>query len=841
MPKPLRVISGGPVNLTRRRAAPGGVWLTQPRDNRAPILRGRIGLAAQAALFGGGQAAYGVQDPNRVLNTEQLRQIYLRTPDVRSAIDQITRRVATWNWGVEPALDPSSDGYQDALDLAEESRRFLAAPNYDGETWQEVLTKIVTDLLQYDAGVLELVGDSRETLQELVDEGKIDAALAERVTSNERELSEIVALRGGDIRPVVDEHGRLLGYNQDVHDAGAVLVTSADSGSAAPKFKRDQLVYFRLFPNTSSPEGTPLIETLLNEVIAILRSSEHAMLALDADEIPPGLLVLMGISGQAAKQAKQDLASLRGRDHKLRVMTTADPKATGAKWVELRRNLKDVDFVPVVKEIRRTIWRLFGVMPVEMGESEALPRAVGEVQLEVGSSHLINPILELIEAKVNARIMPAVVGDPERVGEVRFFFDREAKLSPAEQKDSADRLTNLVDGGIMTRNEARAEQGLPPAGESADVLTVTTGVGPVRLDEVVARSPDRQPPSVPGEGGDDDGTDTPSEGGDDGVEQPEAGEPEAGEEAPGEVQAACIHAERGLELPSEWQPGGRFDGARTLDLRALGETISRYTRTVLPLYHDSRRRVEAIVRSAYEPGGWSSEAAGVVSDRIGAELDRLVARWTTATAARYQDAAKNGRDSASDHTGQPVIEDWRERGAAYGERAMGFLVAPEGLVGTLRAEMAVNVAAFTRSLAAPYVRAAQSDIDLESGIAKVLAGFMASWWTNEHRVENWSGRLVELATQMLVDGTEEASTVVDPEEGLMKTEWWAAWEAIGDEQTCATCDREAAAGFRPLSSFTTTPGGDTECRARCRCVTVLWRKEEVQDGTAVRLAGYDDR
>ena len=56
------------------------------------------------------------------------------------------------------------------------------------------------------------------------------------------------------------------------------------------------MIYLRLYPNTSGPEGTPLIESLVNEIITMLRQSEHVMLQVDANEIPPGILVLTGIA-----------------------------------------------------------------------------------------------------------------------------------------------------------------------------------------------------------------------------------------------------------------------------------------------------------------------------------------------------------------------------------------------------------------------------------------------------------------------------------------------------------------------------------------------------------------
>lgn len=534
-----RVIGSKLVALQRPEPVEGGQWLTA-REPGPSSYRDRIGLHVSSTIEGVARYGGRYSDSGRLLSSDQLWQVYTRVPDVRACIDSIVRRVATWDYYVEPSVDPSDPRYESALDECEEARRFLAAPNHDGETWQEIWTKVVTDLLVFDAGVIESVFDSRTEILPSGDEVEIPG----------EELEELVALRGADILPIVDGHGRTIAYKQDLHDTAIssgrpeAIIREAERSrdSQTPTFLPRQIVYLRLFPTTSSVEGQPLIDVLVNEIITMMRQSEHTMLTFDADEIPPGILVLTGLSGAAAEAAASEFRRMRGKDHKVRVLTTPDPTATGARWVELRHTPKDVDHVNVIDQVRRTIWRVFGVLPVEMGATDGMPRAVGQVQLDVSSSHLIGPILEMIEAKVNARILPLVT---EGSSLCRFRFDREQKLSTAEQKEKADTLGSLVDRGIVTRNEARSELDLSPV-EGGDVLTVSTGQGPIPLGAFVSTPDDG--------GGRDDGGGSggpridplggPSGSpGDDGVgevAQPDASAPEEGEEAPGEVVASTL-------------------------------------------------------------------------------------------------------------------------------------------------------------------------------------------------------------------------------------------------------------------------------------------------------------
>ena len=525
----MRILGTGTAIVSRSDAdqgsmgtpAAGGAWL-RPMQNRRR--RGLfVGPYQPTVNTPGSRQYYGT--PDRFLTNDELWEVYRRTPDVRAAVDSIVRRVATFDWSIEPAVDPSSPKYEAAAEAAEASRRFLSAPSKDGATWQEVFTALLTDLLVYDAAALELVRNA------------------------DGDLVEVNPLRGSSIDPRINDHGRVLYYEQSIYNsasAGVQLDTTPskdDPTFSTVKFEPDDLIYLRLFPTTTSPVGNPLIEALVTEVISLLRSSEHTMLALDADEIPPGILVLAGLAGQAARQATADLQQLRGQDHKVRVLTTPDPAGIGARWVELRHTPKDLSFVEVVDQIRRTCWRVFGVLPVEMGATDGVNRATAEVQIDVASSHLVTPILELLAAKVNSRLLPLVVGDPDVAPLVRFQFDRERRLTPEQSRVIADRHARYIDAGVLTRNEARAELGLLPI-NGGDVPTVATGAGPVPLTVLVPTDgPTDEPPpddSTPPPGDvepEPEPDPSPSAAEEEGVEDAEAAEPNAEDTAPGEVEA----------------------------------------------------------------------------------------------------------------------------------------------------------------------------------------------------------------------------------------------------------------------------------------------------------------
>ncbi len=396
--------------------------------------------------------------PNRLLSDSDMWEAYRRCSDVRASVDSIVRRVATFDWIIEPKVSPQHPKYDELMEICYKVTNFLEVPNQNGDTWQEIMTAMLTDTLCFDAGVLEIVYDKNGSLKELV------------------------PLRGSTIDPIMDEYGRLIEYNQDIYAESDFYGIAQQPKDGLPTFEPKQIMFVSLFKNTSSSKGNPLIESLVNEIIALLRATENSMLNLDADEIPPGILVLAGIAGRAAEEAKADLQRLKGQDHKIRVMTTPDPTGLGANWLELKRTPRELDMRAIVDDIRRTVYRTFGVMPVEMGMTESMPRATASVQMDVSSSHLVTPILEILQAKINAQIIPNLI-DSDSVKYITFKFDREARLTPQEQHFIADTQRIYVQNGIMTRNEIREYLGLRPI-DGGDVVTAEIAGTPVPLTNI---------------------------------------------------------------------------------------------------------------------------------------------------------------------------------------------------------------------------------------------------------------------------------------------------------------------------------------------------------------------
>lgn len=721
----------------------------------------------------------------RIFTATELFEIYRICPDIRAPIDLIRLRIAGTPWVVQPTMRKVDPDYESAVEIAAAVTAFLTHPNVD-EDWTTFAGKWTSDALIYDAFATE------------------------RVRSTKGQLQELVCWRGGDITPMQDEHGHVFAYRQDLSSGGTV------------RFLPEDMDYGCVFANTTYPDGQPIIETLMEEFITMRASTTHFRRAVDADEVPPGFLALMGVADIAFKRFETSMKAKTGRDDLLRMVALEE---TGGKveWIPLTRSMKDLDWMPNVKETRKTIWRLFGVSPVTMGETDNVPRASAEVQVDETSNRLIGPLEERLAKMVNERWIPLIVGNLDLAGLVQFRWDHTPKLSQKDQKDRAERLSTLVGAKILSNNEAREELGYDPVDE-AEADKVTDG----------------------GSDGADEAADQDAE-----ASRPRAGRRQAGRwshPAPRQVRGrGPVTVFRG-STPSDWQPTGRFRGRRTVPLSALADLVGSYEDAVTPLYLLCARNVLRVATDAVADGVLTAAEGTKIVSSVARETEALVRDWNADTEFAYLDAAQMGADAAVEWGGEAIP--WRSSAATYQASAIGYLTGTSGttrgLITTLRQDVSNLV---LQMLAAPVPtrpkrtdgRADDSPAKLPAALGAFLEALRAVFERNQHRIGNWSGRLVELANQTASESLRRAEVKAAASDPIAADPWYVDWVEVADRATCETCRAEGAKPIRPLTELRTVPGGATECGAKCRCVLVFHKKSEVEDGTAKKLGPVRSR
>lgn len=756
----MRLLSG-PIKLHRSTTGGGASAAVLHRERKGYTTFFTVGDSVVQRVAG-----------ERVFTTDELFRIYQICPDIRAPIDKIALRVAHAPYMIQAVPKRSEPGHQRALDLAQQVAAFFKTPNQDND-WTDFAHKWATDLLIYDAFAVE------------------------RVRGVSGKLQELVVWRGGDICPLQDEHGRVFAYRQEMAVHGPV------------RFVPEDLDYGNIFPNTTYPNGQPLIETLVEEFITMRAQAQHFRRLVDADEIPPGILALVGVADVALKRFEAKMKAQAGQDDQFRIVSTEDP-AGKVEWIQLQRSLKDLDWLPNVKEVRKTIWRLFHVTPVTMGETDAVPRASAEVQVEIADQGLIGPMLRKLERLVNERWIPLILGSQELASMVYFSFDLTPDLSQQDQKVRAERLAALIGSNVISVNEARDELGYDP---------VDAGDDPVDQKSEDAKA---------AEGGESAAASGPG--------------PRIRSIRPGPMRTRTGALVRRGDLPSDWQPAGRFKDVRTLPLTKLARMVEEYDDVVTPLYNLCARNVLREATDAVADGVFSAGEATKVAAAAARETERLIRSWDKDTADLYDRAARLGQDAASGLGGSDVP--WGNLSATYRASAIGYLTASgkyDGIVTALRKEIsALIVETFDKANRSRATRAESKS--LPAALGAFLEAIRRTFERHQHRIKNWSGRLVELAN--IVSNQSLKTPVSFPDvDGKEVTEdrWFAEWVEVADGSTCGYCSTEGSKGFRPLDTFLTVPGGATECGSRCRCVLVYWLESEVRSGKATRLGPVRSR
>lgn len=152
----------------------------------------------------------------------------------------------------------------------------------------------------------------------------------------------------------------------------------------------------------------------------------------------------------------------------------------GLKYAQLSLNPADAQLLETRRFSVEEICRWFGVPAVIVGSSGQSTWGSGIEQLVDGfHKFTINPLLTQLEQAFSKRLIPT--GDEET--EIEFKTDAFLRGS---SESRAKYYTTMVEGGLMTRNEAREQENLPPE-KGCDVLTTMSNYVPV---DQLGKNPD---------------------------------------------------------------------------------------------------------------------------------------------------------------------------------------------------------------------------------------------------------------------------------------------------------------------------------------------------------------
>ena len=362
-------------------------------------------------------------DRDFLLSFDTLRELYRRSSHIRPAVDSIVKEVS------HLPIRVTGTG-------AKAVEEFIARPNISKETWPSLIQKFLTDLLVLDQSVIE------------------------KVRSSNGNVVEIYARDSTQFKPVLD-HTRsyITHFKQEL--------TSID-GKTIAKISHDvdDIIWTIQFPRTYSAYGTPIIETIINEVSTLMFSSQSIARGFVDDEIPNGVLWLDQIGKKAYERAKAQFEANRGEKGKKQLKVIDNVGQAG--WIPFSRPFREMQLAELTLIIADIVNKNFGVSSVDLGEAQGLTRSTTDALSRNTRSKLFRPLVNLLTIKLNQEFVKEIAPGAE----LSFVLEPVVDASTAKE---------LSDAGIITKNEARRVLNFDEV-PGGDALAVRVGNQYIVLD-----------------------------------------------------------------------------------------------------------------------------------------------------------------------------------------------------------------------------------------------------------------------------------------------------------------------------------------------------------------------
>lgn len=384
-------------------------------------------------FFGGYDIWEGGLRAKRIgqLPASVLRDIYRKSSAVRPAVDQIGRSVAFAPWKLQPV-----EGYQADDEEIMSVKEFLKNPNRTNESFSQLLYKVLRDLLVLDVAVIEKVRNGEGKVVELF------ARDAATFTVNTDPTNSYIT---GFVQKLpIRKNGQHIRYE-------------------TRHFPPQDIVWMVLNPSTDTQYGYPIIETIVNEVAALLFSMKSVARYFTHDEIHPGILVFGRLGRDAFDRAKDWFSSRKGEEGKRELPIFSDVES--ANYIPFQRPFREMQLAELSAQIERIVFRNFGVTSLEMGMTQDINRATAFSLERLSHSKLITPLRDMLSFFITQDIIWELNPGLE------FRFSAVAK---GDIPQVASSLVTLAGGPIISVNEAREEIGKESL-EGFDFMTVHSG------------------------------------------------------------------------------------------------------------------------------------------------------------------------------------------------------------------------------------------------------------------------------------------------------------------------------------------------------------------------------
>ena len=285
-------------------------------------------------------------------------------------------------------------------------------------------------------------------------------------------------------------YGNAYAYIERANDGTPVSLTYCENGSVTVRYnQRTQDLYY-LIPFVKKGKIEPInvihlykdsnngvegrsIMTYASQIIKLAQATDKAARNYYSSGCAlQGALTIKGARKGAKEQARQAFANTHGDKGSGLVILDDD-----MSYQQLSSNANDSQMLEARTFNVQEIARYFNINPILLGDkSGASYNSIELANIEF-VTHTLQPYICMMEDEFNRKLVK-----PSEVDHIRIDIDEKA-LMKGDMKTTAEYLTKLTQGGIMTVNEAREKLGLNPVDGGDEVVMPYTKVADNRLTD----------------------------------------------------------------------------------------------------------------------------------------------------------------------------------------------------------------------------------------------------------------------------------------------------------------------------------------------------------------------
>lgn len=354
------------------------------------------------------------------------------------------------------------------VDKHDEAQRILEwfqNPNGNEESFNQILKKVVTDILELDSGVMVKVFNGKGQFQQLyaVDGGTIlknpdqygyyghrDEFLPWFTFQWDEKTHQYFKV------PIFKDAKDLDRYL--MKDRAAYFQYGNYIGFPVP-FGRREIVYVSRNPRTDSTYARPPAAILGDVLYTLIYGSSYNNAFYVNNNVPDGVISIMNASANEIEAFKEQFYNTyRVKDtygNKVKQFFKMPFTNTEVKFTPFLLDPAVMQILEQQQWFIKLVWAVFGITPDEMGFTDASgSKNVSNQQNTIQKRKSVEPLLRLLEYHINTQVMPEF-GVPELEFKFREFdLDEETKKYQLYQIMLATNMTTV--------NELRALEGKEP-------------------------------------------------------------------------------------------------------------------------------------------------------------------------------------------------------------------------------------------------------------------------------------------------------------------------------------------------------------------------------------------